>query len=152
MTAESIVSNSACLIALERIEQLNLLPQVYPSIWIPQAVKQEIGFLTDWLQVQTVQNQALVSTLRTQVGAGESEAIALALEIKNVPVLLDDKKARRIAEQLNLQVTGTVGLLLKAKKKGVIPAIRPILDALEAVDFRISSNLRTRALELAEEA
>lgn len=152
MTAESIVSNSACLIALERIEQLNLLPQVYPSIWIPQAVKQEIGFLTDWLQVQTVQNQALVSTLRTQVGAGESEAIALALEIKNVPVLLDDKKARRIAEQLSLQVTGTVGLLLKAKKKSVIPAIRPILDALEEVDFRISSNLRTRALELAEEA
>ena len=152
MTAESIVSNSACLIALERIEQLNLLPQVYPSIWIPQAVKREIGFLTDWLQVQTVQNQALVSTLRTQVGAGESEAIALALEIKNVPVLLDDKKARRIAEQLNLQVTGTVGLLLKAKKKSVIPAIRPILDALEEVDFRISSKLRTRALELAKEA
>ncbi len=152
MTAKSIVSNSACLIALERIEQLNLLPQVYPSIWIPQAVQQEIGFLTDWLQVQTVQNQALVSTLRTQVGAGESEAIALALEIKNVPVLLDDKKARRIAEQLSLQVTGTVGLLLNAKKKSVIPAIRPILDALEEVDFRISSNLRTRALELAEEA
>jgi predicted nucleic acid-binding protein len=152
LTAESIVSNSACLIALERIEQLNLLPQVYPSIWIPEAVKREIGFLTDWLQVQTVQNQALVSTLRTQVGAGESEAIALALEIKNVPVLLDDKKARRIAEQLNLQVTGTVGLLLKAKKKSIIPAIRPILDALEEVDFRISSRLRTRALELAEEA
>lgn len=152
MTAECIVSNSACLIALERIEQLYLLPLVYPTIWIPQAVKREIGFTTNWLQVQTVKNQALVSTLRTQVGAGESEAIALALEIQTVPVLLDDKKARRIAEQLDLQVTGTVGLLLKAKKQGVLPAIRPVLDDLERVDFRISSRLRNRALELAEES
>jgi predicted nucleic acid-binding protein len=152
LTAECIVSNSACLIALERIEQLDLLPLVYPTIWIPQAVKREIGFTTSWLQVQTVKNQALVSTLRSQVGAGESEAIALALEIQTVPVLLDDKKARRIAEQLDLQVTGTVGLLLKAKKQGVLPAIRPVLDALERVDFRISSRLRNRALELAEES
>ncbi|WP_228021622.1 DUF3368 domain-containing protein [Vasconcelosia minhoensis] len=89
--------------------------------------------------------------MKTQVGAGESEAIALALEIKNIPVLLDDKKARRIAKQLGLQVTGTVGMLLKAKKQGIVSAIEPILDALENVDFRVSSELRTLALELANE-
>lgn len=152
MTAESIVSNSAGLIALERIEHLDLLPQVYPTVWIPQAVKDEIGFTTDWMQIKLVKNQALVRTLRTQIGAGESAAIALALEMEEVPILLDDKKARRIAEHLNLKVTGTVGLLLKAKRQGVIPEIRPILEALEDVDFRISKQLRNRALELANES
>ncbi|MBE9077987.1 DUF3368 domain-containing protein [Romeria aff. gracilis LEGE 07310] len=151
MTDSRIVSNSAGLIALERIQRLDLLPRVYSTLWIPQAVEAEIGFETDWLLVQTVENQALVANLKTQVGAGESEAIALALEIKNIPVLLDDKKARRIAKQLGLQVTGTVGMLLKAKKQGIVSAIEPILDALENVDFRVSSELRTLALELANE-
>lgn len=151
MSAECIVSNSACLIALERIKRLDILPKVYPTIWIPEAVMIEIGFTTDWLLVQIVNNRVLVDTLRTQVGAGESEAIALALETENFPVLLDDKKARRIAKQLNLQVTGTVGMLLKAKKRSIIPMLKPILDALEEVDFRISFQLRTRALELAGE-
>ena len=86
-----------------------------------------------------------------QIGAGESEAIALALEMGNLPALLDDKKARRIAKQLDLPVIGTLGLLLKAKKQGVIPAIKPILAALEKVDFRVSTRLRDRALELADE-
>lgn len=152
MSIDRIVSNSAGLIALERIERLDLLPQVYSTIWIPPAVSGEIGFVTDWLQVQAVKNLALVKTLRTQVGAGESEAITLALEIEDIPVLLDDKKARRIAEQLGLQVAGTIGLLLKAKQQGVVPAIKSILDELEAVDFRISTGLRSRALELAEES
>lgn len=151
MTADQIVSNSACLIALERINRLDLLPQVYQSIWIPHAVQMEIGFTTDWLLVQNVQNQTLVDTLRMQIGAGESEAIALALEMGNLPALLDDKKARRIAKQLDLPVIGTLGLLLKAKKQGVIPAIKPILAALEKVDFRVSTRLRDRALELADE-
>ena len=54
-----------------------------------------------------------MSSLRSQVGWGESEAIALALELEDVTILLDDKKARRLAEQFGLPITGTVGMLLK---------------------------------------
>ncbi|PZO07880.1 MAG: hypothetical protein DCF25_22560, partial [Leptolyngbya foveolarum] len=113
-----------------------------------------------WLEVRQVKNQALVNSLRNQIDWGESEAlakplrrrIALALELKGTSILLDDKKARRIAAQFDLPITGTVGLLLKAKRENVIDALCPVLDALEIAEFRIAPALRRRALELADEA
>ena len=146
-----IVSDSTCLIGLERINRLDIPPQLYNKFWIPAAVSAEIGFSLPWLEVRQVQNRTLVSSLRSQVGWGESEAIALALELEDVTILLDDKKARRLAEQFGLPITGTVGMLLKAKRQGVVEAISPILDALESVEFRVAPALRRRALELAEE-
>ena len=148
---ECIVSDSTCLIGLERINRLDIPPQLYNKFWIPAAVSTEIGFSLPWLEVRQVQNQNLVSSLRSQVGWGESEAIALSIEIENATILLDDKKARRIAEQFGLPITGTVGMLLKAKRRGVVEAIAPVLDALESAEFRVSPALRRRALELAEE-
>lgn len=68
-----------------------------------------------------------------------------------LPLLLDDKKARRIAQEMGLEILGTVGMLLRAKRQGIVPTIKPILDDLERVDFRISIALRQRALELAQE-
>ncbi len=149
---DCIISDRTCLIGLERINRLDIPPRLYGRVWIPPAVDQEIGFSMPWLEVQPVTNQALVSSLRTQIDWGESEAIALALEIKGTPILLDDKKARRIAAQFDLPITGTVGLLLKAKRENVIDALCPILDALEMAEFRIAPALRRRALELADEA
>ena len=151
MNLDRIVTNSACLIGLERIGRLDLLPQVYPTLLAPTAVQTEVGINPSWLQIQTVTNSALVTTLRTQIGAGESEAIALALELNQLPVLLDDKKARRIAQQLGLTVIGTVGTLLRAKQQGAIAEIEPILTALEQANFRIARPLRQRALQLAGE-
>lgn len=88
----SIVSDSTCLIGLERIDRLDILPQLYSTVWIPPAVKAEIGFTLSWMKVRRVENQTLVDSFRTQVGWGESEAIALALELEAVTILLDDKK------------------------------------------------------------
>ena len=91
---DCIISDRTCLIGLERINRLDIPPRLYGKVWIPPAVDQEIGFSMPWLEVQPVTNQALVSSLRTQIDWGESEAIALALETKGTPILLDDKKAR----------------------------------------------------------
>lgn len=66
--------------------------------------------------VRPVQNLAHVATLKTQVDEGEAEAIALAMELGDVFVILDDRKARQLALQLNLKVIGTVGMLLRAKR------------------------------------
>ncbi len=71
------VTNSTCLIGLERIERLDILPQVFSTITIPTAVAAEVGIEADWLIVRTVQNLAVVTTLKTQVDSGEAEAIAL---------------------------------------------------------------------------
>jgi predicted nucleic acid-binding protein len=92
----------------------------------------------------------MVAALRLVVDAGESEAIVLAYETRT-RIILDDRKAREAARRLGIPVTGTVGLLLKAKEAGVVPAIRPLLDALDANQFRIGDALRAEALRLAGE-
>lgn len=145
------VTNSTCLIGLERIKRLDILPQVFSTVTTPTAVSTEVGFEADWLTVRPVQNLALVATLKTQVDEGEAEAIALAMELGDVFVILDDRKARQLALQLNLKVIGTVGMLLRAKRNGIITEIKPLLAALNQADFRISEALIQNALRIAEE-
>lgn len=145
------VTNSTCLIGLERIERLDILPQVFSTITIPTAVAAEVGIEADWLIVRTVQNLAVVATLKTQVDSGEAEAIATAMELGDVFVILDDRKARLLSLQLSLKVIGTVGMLLRAKRFGVIAEIKPLLTALNQVDFRISQALIQKAVQIAGE-
>lgn len=148
---ETAVCNSSCLIGLERIRQTEILEHCFDAIYIPPAVRDEIGYSKDWLHVHPVQNKAIVSVLETQIGLGESEAIALAMELDNAYIVLDDKKARGLARKFTPRVIGTVGILLRAKKKGIVERIKPILDNLNAVDFRIGDALYRKALYLARE-
>ena len=117
---------------------------------VPPAVESEFGSLTPWMVVRAPVDVGMVAALRLVVDAGESEAIALAYE-RGMRIILDDRKAREAARRLGVPVTGTVGLILKAKQAGVIPVIRPLLDALDANQFRIGEALRAEALRLAGE-
>ena len=145
------VTNSTCLIGLERIGRLDLLPQVFSTVFAPPAVAAEVRSPLSWLRVQAVQNAVAVTTLKTQMDAGEAEAIALAMELGDVLLILDDKKARRVAQQLNLKVIGTVGMLLRGKRQGVIAEIKPLVLALLQADFRISEGIVREALRLSGE-
>ena len=145
------VTNSTCLIGLERIGRLDLLPQVFSTVFAPPAVAAEVRSPLSWLRVQAVQNAVAVTTLKTQMDAGEAEAIALAMELGDVLLILDDKKARRVAQQLNLKVIGTVGMLLRGKRQGVIAEIKPLVLALLQADFRISEGIVREALWLSGE-
>jgi predicted nucleic acid-binding protein len=78
---QQAVTNSTCLIRLERIGQLNLLPQVFSTVFPPPTVVAEVSSPLSWLRVQAVQNTAVIATLRTQMDVGEAEAIALAMEL-----------------------------------------------------------------------
>jgi predicted nucleic acid-binding protein len=150
--SDKAVTNSTCLIGLQRIGQLEILPQVYPVVFTPQAVQAEVGITLSWLRVQAVQNTAFVTVLQESIHRGEAEAIALAIEVKDVVVILDEKKARAVAKKLGLQVTGTVGMLLRGKKRGVIPEVKPLLISLQEAGFRLSENLIQEALRLAGES
>jgi predicted nucleic acid-binding protein len=86
-----------------------------------------------------------------QIDKGESSAIALALETPDSTVILDDYRARKIAEQLGINYTGTVGVIIKAKINGVIPSIKPILAKIKETDFRISADIERQALLAAGE-
>jgi predicted nucleic acid-binding protein len=150
MVKIAAVIDSACLIGLERIGALDLLPALIDPSMAPPAVALEFGTLPPWMLVRAPLDVGMVAALRLIVDAGESEAIVLAYETRT-RIILDDRKAREAARRLGVPVTGTVGLLLKAKEAGLVPAIRPLLDALDANQFRIGEALRAEALRLAGE-
>ncbi|MCB9088171.1 MAG: DUF3368 domain-containing protein [Calditrichae bacterium] len=149
--SKCIISDSTCLIALDRIGQLTLLKQLFEQIYVPTAVHREFGKKVNWIKVTSVHNPIAIKTLMIQIDAGESEVIALALEMQDCVAILDDKKARRIAQDIGLKITGTVGLLLKAKKDGLIDKIKPLLNQLNDAGFHVGERLYQNALRLANE-
>ena len=150
MVKIAAVVDSACLIGLERIGRLDPLPALLSPIFAPPAVNREFGSQPAWMKVERPSDVGMVAALRLLVDPGESEAIVLAYE-KGLRIILDDRKAREVAQRLGVPVAGTVGLLVKAKQEGVIATVRPLLDALDANHFRISDALRAEALTLAGE-
>ena len=148
---ERAVTDSTCLIALERIGQLGLLRQVFVVVFVPPAVKAEFGVSKDWLVVKPIRNTAVITALETQIDQGEAQVIALAMELGKVFVVLDDKKARRIAKQMKLQVIETLGVLLRAKQVGAIAELKPLLDALREVGFYMTEGLYRETLRIAGE-
>jgi predicted nucleic acid-binding protein len=84
------------------------------------------------------------------LGAGEAEAIALAAQRK-CRVILDDHRARSVATRIGVEMIGTVGILLQAKRAGLVSEVGPLLDSLNQVGFRVDTRLRQKALELANE-
>lgn len=157
-----VVSDSSSLIALAAAGQLEVLRGLYSEVIVPQAVWSEVTApnrpgATDlqdanWIRVESVKNRSLISTLPQPVGPGEGEAIVLAQELSADLLLIDERRARKIAMQLGLPVTGVVGVLLEAKKAGLISAVKPILDRMEVVvAFRLKRSLYDAALRAAGE-
>jgi len=147
---EIVVSDSTCLIGLERVGKLEILPALFDSVMIPPEVDREFGIKFEWLKVKNLRNNFLVVALQMVVDAGEAEAIALASE-KNCLLISDDKQARAAAKRLGVSVIGTAGILIRAKQNGVISEIKPILDNLELNDFFISRALREEVLKIVGE-
>ena len=120
----AVVSNSSPLIALARIQRLDLLPAIFESVLIPPAVAREIApsipVLPTWLRIQAPKVLPPASLLRRRLGDGEWEALALAIELKADWIILDDLPARRSAEATGLNVIGTLGTLVAAKPRHVV--------------------------------
>lgn len=104
----------------------------------------------DWVAVRRPVSELAVP-LVTDLGPGETEVLMLGLELREAVVVLDDTLARRVAEILGLRLTGTLGLLLDAKRAGLIMAVSPLLDQLHALRFRVAPNTRAAVLKLAGE-
>ena len=103
------------------------------------------------MKLEVAADAARQQHLTLLVDAGEASAIALALEIPGCTLILDDYKARRLAEQLAVQLTGTFGVLLRAKRRGLVPAVRPLLERIRQTNFRFSAALEMEVLKQAEE-
>lgn len=150
MSKSPIITDSGCLIALERIEHLDILSALFTEVWIPPAVAREFNRSLSWLKVVIPKDQGMITALKLSVDDGEAEAITLAYELQSI-LIVDDLQARKIAERLGLKITGTIGILITAKKKGIIDSVRSVIDSLESVCFYVSASLKAQALELAGE-
>lgn len=146
----SIISDSTCLIGLERIHALEVLPALFDPIVIPQEVHREFGIDMTWLHVEPPSNVAFVTSLKLVIDDGEAEAIALAYE-KGWRVILDDRHARKVAKGLGVTMLGTVGVLVQAKRQGLIPILKPLIEKLAANNFYISDDLKEEAFALVGE-
>ncbi len=104
-----------------------------------------------WLNIVNPHNEALVNALLDILDEGEAYAIALAREIDADLVLLDEKEARRVAKRLKLKVMGTLGILILAKRKGYLNLVKPLIDKLKEMGFRLSDKVVMNTLRLVGE-
>ena len=149
--SERIVADSTCLIALERISYLDILPALFEPVLIPPAVAQEFGISLPWLKLERLFDQTLVVALKMMLDDGEAEAIALSQEQKCRIILDDVRQARNVGRHMGLRVIGTVGTLILAKQRGILPTIKPVLQNLDDTGFYVSAALKEEALRLVEE-
>jgi len=148
-----IVSDTTVIIALAKIERLRLLKELWQTILIPESVKEEVieekpgakifreAIKEGWIIVKEIQENDVVKILRSHLGAGESECIALALEQKAHLLITDDKKAKSYAKKIGLNVIGTLGLIVQAVGESVITAEEAVgmIQKLKEIDFRLSN-------------
>jgi len=140
-----VVSDSACLIGLERIQRLELLPCVFAEVLVPPAVAEEFGASLMWLKVVAPRDKGVVAACKAYVDDGEAEAIALALE-RGAEVLMDDQRGRKLAERLNVPTRGLLGVLTLAKRMGRLDNVGPIIRELRQQSFFISESLIAEVL------
>lgn len=160
------VCNSSPIIALSSIKKLTLLTELFQHVYIPQAVHAEVlntdnhavggtevqaMLETDCFSIYKVKNVEAVHRLYGKLHFGEIEVIMAAKELSISDVILDDLPARKLAETFLLQPIGTLGILLLAKKEGVITVLKPLLDELIDKNFRVSRKLYEQILKFVDE-
>lgn len=136
-----IVSDTSPINNLAAINQLHLLQQLYEIVIIPEAVYRE---LTDpsfpvagstevqtlpWIQTRSV-SSTIIQALSSELDPGEAEAIALAVELQADQLLIDERRGRIVAARFGLRYIGILGILVEARNRGLISAVKPLLDAL----------------------
>jgi predicted nucleic acid-binding protein len=163
MPEREVISNTSPLLYLHQVDQLDLLHRLYRRVVIPPAVREELrvgaqqGFATPdvdqigWLEVRAPADMTLLPMV-IDLGAGEAEAIALALATPGSLLILDDRLGRRIAHLRALTYTGTLGVLVKAKQEGYLAAVGPIIAALQGrTTMRLTRDLVGQVLRAAGE-
>jgi len=156
-----VVSNSTPIISLLKLNRLELLQKLYTQIHIPIAVYHEIEAgktkkyymdlsQIDWLNITEIRDRKALQHF-PDLGAGEAEVIVLATELNADLILLDEKSGRFHAKLANLNVTGTIGMLIKAKSAGLIQELKPLLEEMTEKDVWISNKLKREILKRVQE-
>lgn len=163
MDKAPLVSDTSVLLYLGRIGHSHLLPALFEPVFVPEQVALELdaGRLIrrdtvdprslDWVTLVAVPQSEIDTLPPNRLGIGGQSVIACAVARGNLAVGLDDRQARRLAQELGLPVVGTLGILLRARRAGITPAVQPLLDALQQQGFRLHPGLYAEVLRLAGE-
>ncbi len=147
-----VIADTSCFILLDKINQLDLLQKVFGTVTTTSTIAEEFKKpLPEWVAIRSAINQRYSQLLEIEIDKGEASAIALAMENENSLLILDDGKARKLALLLNLDYTGTLGILLKAKELGLLPGTKPVLDQIQKINFRFSEKVMFDILREANE-
>lgn len=157
------VINASPLISLAVIDQLDILREIFSTVYVPFHVYNEVVDdknerrgaellkTKDWLEVVTVSNKSSVDLLSYQLDRGEAEVITLGYELKPDFLIIDELKGRKMAKHLNIDVIGTLGLLLMAKEMRLINEVKPFMNQLLEKGIWISTKLYSEVMALADE-
>jgi predicted nucleic acid-binding protein len=158
-----VVSDTTAITHLAKIGALNILQKLYFEILIPEAVYSELAQVkrtqpgalqvlnSNWIKIVKIKNQSVVNKLTRHLDLGESEAIALSIELESDVLIIDEKAGRTIAKKLGRNIIGMIGVLIEAKEKGHIQSVKPYLDKLRNTGFRMSEEVYRLGLQMASE-
>lgn len=156
-----VICNTSPLQYLYQVDLLHLLPALFGSAQAPPAVAAELAEggkrgvrlpnleELSWMTVRPVRDRTLLP-LVTSLGNGEKEVLALGLETPDHLLVLDDRSARRYAGAAGLEITGTLGILVLAQERGLVDTVRPILNRLQDLQFRVDAGTLETVLDMAE--
>ncbi len=158
-----VIVNSTPIIVLCGIGKLDVLRELYGEITIPTAVYREVTAMEDsacmqvrkadgWIHIESIRDSTEMKMYKAKLHAGEVEVMILAQEQKADLVIIDDNAAKKTAKYLGLTVTGTLGILLKAKRKGLVSRVDVLLDEMKRNGFYLDSRLEAFVLEQAGES
>jgi predicted nucleic acid-binding protein len=143
----NIISNTSCLIALSNINMLEILQKRYKNIIVTPEVANEFGdTLPNWISIISVKDTAKIKFFTNNLDIGEASTIALASETHNPLLILDDGKARRYAKSMDLNITGTLAVIIKSYELGLIEYALSVIKKLKSIGFRVLNDIENELI------
>jgi predicted nucleic acid-binding protein len=146
-----IIVDTSCLILFKKIDELQVIESTFRQAITTDKVIEEYGDIVNWLVVRNDYDRNSCRKLKNRFGEGESSCIALAQYETNPLLIIDDRKARNIAEEIGIECVGSLGVLLIAKREGAIKTVKPILEKIQRTNFRLTSALIEQVIKMADE-
>lgn len=147
-----VIADTSFLIAVNKLQLFNEIRVLYKEVYITRKIAEEFQLvLPDWIIIQKPANIQVEAVLACILDAGEASAIALAYEYRDAIIIIDDLKARKEAIALGFKITGTLGVLFRLKKEGLIDSLKQRISQLIGFGFRISPKIINEMLRSAGE-
>jgi predicted nucleic acid-binding protein len=140
--SDLVIADTSCLIVLQKINRLTILKELFNSISITPDIYLEFGQeIPEWIVIREIKDKKKKQLLQLELDEGEAGAIVLAMENEGSLLLIDERKGRKVASDLGLNIMGTLGVIIKAKELKMIDSLSVEIDKMKAANFRMSEKL-----------